>query len=107
MYNDCMKDEPKRKSKEGRKSVFSEELGLGALGTYRFPEAVHVLLRDRRIRKHLNWMAMNERYRSKILDSIPAKEPPLPAQLPVVENGADSSSVQDNHEAEQHSESWQ
>lgn len=62
---------PPKKPKEGRPSVFAEELGLGKGRTYYFPHPVHALLRLKAVRLLLNWMALDDSFRDEILDKVP------------------------------------
>lgn len=71
-----MEEEPKKKVKEGRKSIFSEALGLGSKKSYRFPWPIHDLLKERQFKWLMNWMAMNPTFKKKILDQVPDEPPP-------------------------------
>lgn len=50
--------------------VFSEGLSV--------PKQIHKLVKERPVKRLLNWMAMDEAFKEKILNQVPAEDPPEP-----------------------------
>jgi hypothetical protein len=42
------------------------------------PKQIHKLVKERPVKRLLNWMAMDEAFKEKILNQVPAEDPPEP-----------------------------
>lgn len=62
-------DKPSLK-KRGPKSGFSQSLGLTVFDSMRLPAPIWELLRQKSVRRLLNWMASNNEFQEKILGSV-------------------------------------
>jgi hypothetical protein len=67
-------DKPPLK-KRGPKSGFSQSLGLTVFDSMRLPAPIWELLRQKSVRRLLNWMASNDKFQDKILDQVPETDP--------------------------------
>ena len=64
----------------GPKSVFNRSLG-GVIGEgLSVPKPIHALIKERPVKRLLNWMAMDEAFKAKILGQVPVEDPPEPEQ---------------------------
>lgn len=64
--------------KRGPKSPYSPSLGIGVKPGLKMPKAVAALFKLWDFKRLLNWMALNEPFRKKILDQVPEHDPPEP-----------------------------
>lgn len=57
-------------TKRGRKTVWSEELGLGVKINRRFPKAIHKMLSEKAVKALLNRMAIDPAFKQRILVQV-------------------------------------
>jgi hypothetical protein len=68
--------DPRPKKKTGHPSDWSDDLGLTHQDSPRYPLPIWALLKSKKVKALLNWMAMNEDFRTKILSLVPDGKPP-------------------------------
>lgn len=61
----------------GPKSVFNRSLGIVVNGV-KFPARINEMLREREVKRMLNWMVMDEGFKTKMLEQVPENDPPEP-----------------------------
>lgn len=70
----------KRKNEPpGRKPTFNRSLGIVVQGSS-FPVPVNEMLRERPVKRLLNWMVMDPDFKQKMLEQVPEHDPPEPGQ---------------------------